>query len=254
MSLIPFSYSNSIGKTPGVSRAFISGFCKDVQIANLPQTIWPGVGLMPVFTVAQSLEVVSTDPNDTFGGTGLNIVRIGLRDFNFASVTLNLNMNGLTPVPLPGGPYIGTRILNTVASPTGVNQGDILIRVVGGVVLDIMPAKLGFRKTCAHIVTRDETNDVLYIQAGIYHPTKKDVSAIISTRQVFADGTTRQELQFPISSHSISPVLMGEGAVFISLGSMNQFSLEVADISDNGVEIYASMSLLQWTLQARLSL
>jgi len=256
MSLIPFSYSNSIGKTPGVSRAFISGWSKDVKKINLPQTVWPGIGLQPTFNVPQTLEVFSTDPNDAVGGTGMSTVQLGLRDFDYNSVTITVTLNGVTPVPVPGGPYIGMRVMNVgaIASFNTANLGDIIVRVVGGAMLDIMPAGYGHRKTCSHIVTQTETNDVLYLQAHIWHPTNNNVSAVLSTRQIFSNGALRKELQFTVQGSSPTPTIMGEGAVFISLPTKNYFSLEIEDISDNGVNVYASISILQWTLQARLSL
>ena len=256
MSIIPFSYSNSIGKTPGVSRALVSGWSKDVQKVNLPQTIWPGVGLLPMFNVAQNLEVLSTDPNDTTGGSGMGSVIIGLRDFNYNSVTIQVALNGLTPVPVPGGPYIGLRVMQTLNSPAfGIsNLGDIIVRVVGGVMLDMMPAGYGHRKTCSHIVTNSETNDLLYICACIWHPTSKNVSAVLSTRVVGPGSGVRKELQFTVHDSSPVVIIMGEGAAFISLAAKSQCTLEIEDLSDNGVNVYASMSLLQWTQQARLSL
>jgi len=82
-------------------------------------------------TEVETLEVFSTNANDTAGGTGArDIVITNLLDASFNPMPdVYLTLNGTTPVSLGAGLYSRcTRIVVLTAGSTGENQGNITLR------------------------------------------------------------------------------------------------------------------------------
>ena len=94
----------------------------------------------PTPTVATTLEVVSSDADDTVAGAGARTVSVKGLNASWEEITQTVNMNGLTPVPLPidmirvydwwvasSGVY--------ATSATGSHQGTITVQTSPGAVL-----------------------------------------------------------------------------------------------------------------------
>ncbi len=94
----------------------------------------------PTPTTATTLEVVSSDADDTVAGAGARTVTVKGLDANWLEIEQTVNMNGLTPVPFPidmirvydwwvasSGVY--------ATSATGSHQGIITIQTSPGAVL-----------------------------------------------------------------------------------------------------------------------
>lgn len=80
---------------------------------------------------AETMEIVSTSVNDTFGGTGAQVIVIqGLLDQDFAeSPNVVIQLNGTTPVSLGIITYARMRISRVVLfGSLGTNEGTITIR------------------------------------------------------------------------------------------------------------------------------
>ncbi len=94
----------------------------------------------PTPTAAVTLEVVSTDADDTSAGAGARTVTIQGVDANWDEITQTVAMNGLTPVPFPIDMlrvyrwWVATSGVYA-SSTTGSHQGTITIQTSPGAVL-----------------------------------------------------------------------------------------------------------------------
>ncbi len=94
----------------------------------------------PTPTTATTLEVVSTDADDTAAGAGARSITIQGLDENWDLVTQTVAMNGLTPVPFPNDMmrvfrwWVATSGVYATSS-TGSHQGTITIQTSPGAVL-----------------------------------------------------------------------------------------------------------------------
>ena len=124
---------------------------------------------MPVGTVditfplgATTMQIASTSANDTFAGTGAQIVAISGLDVNFRNITETLNMNGQTPVSTT---LEFLRIQQASVRETGssdINEGNLFVTdtadtFVGGEpqlrCYDSMAIGDGFSKTATFTVS-----------------------------------------------------------------------------------------------------
>ncbi len=99
------------------------------------EDLWPGpTASVPLVTEAQSLEIVSAHANNTSGGTGVQALRLGLLNENFAYVEQELALNGTTPVAVPEGPWMRVNVMQAAnAGSYGWTQsGAIDLRQAGG--------------------------------------------------------------------------------------------------------------------------
>lgn len=83
-------------------------------------------------TSAQSLEIVSSDANDTSAGTGVRTIGVETLDGNHATVIQTVTLNGTTPVALTGTHLRARRMLVITAGSGGANAGTLTLRVVAG--------------------------------------------------------------------------------------------------------------------------
>lgn len=149
-------YSSDVilGRIPGVTRTVLSSTRTIATAFNSVVNgvdVWPGAANELTFATAnESWEILSSSALDAAGNTGAEAISITALDFAKNSLAVfTVNLNGTTPVTLPGGATYGW--LNG-ASTVGVNtaaqrrkqQGDITIRVAGGgAIRGIMPALTG---------------------------------------------------------------------------------------------------------------
>lgn len=100
------------------------------------QDIWPGTAVeYPFLTTPQMLEVVSDDVANGPAGAGGRAVRLLVADENFNFSIVTVPTNGLTPVPVPGGPYLRC-LISSIDEAGNYNgaavTGAIRIRTVSG--------------------------------------------------------------------------------------------------------------------------
>lgn len=108
------NYSNisKFGRNPGVKSA---GY----------ETIWDGSNLYPWPTAAETLDVVSSDANDTSAGTGARTVEIEGLDSNWDVQTETVTMNGTTDVTTTNSFLRVYRARVVTAGSSGANEGTI---------------------------------------------------------------------------------------------------------------------------------
>jgi hypothetical protein len=109
-------------------RNFIHKFGDNLAIATTtdPETIWSRGGPYPwpTWTTDQAFTVVSTDPNDTAAGTGVQKVRVEGVDQNYKPIYAEVELAGATPVAI-GNFYRVFRMYGIRAGSTLTNAGVI---------------------------------------------------------------------------------------------------------------------------------
>jgi hypothetical protein len=91
-----FHYEVALGRRQGHTTWNKFGYNLDIDIGT--ETIWNVGGTFTPIVTARTLSIVSTDVNDTSGGTGANSVIIYGVDANWNTQTVVVTLNGTTPV------------------------------------------------------------------------------------------------------------------------------------------------------------
>tara|TARA_R110000744_G_scaffold380393_1_gene501049 strand:- start:378 stop:1220 length:843 start_codon:yes stop_codon:yes gene_type:complete len=82
-------------------------------------------------TISETWEIASTSPNDTNGGTGAwNAIIISLDD-DFLRVTHTVDLNGTTPVTIPGLHTRPHQVILPDSGSSDTNEGKVTVRVSG---------------------------------------------------------------------------------------------------------------------------
>ena len=132
---------NITGTTPGsgdidffiaVAKGDYTGYTNVSKFGRNPnvkssdyETIWDGSNLYPWPTAAETLNVVSTDADDTSAGTGARTVEIEGLNSSWAVITETVSMNGTTNVTTTNSFLRVYRVRVVTAGSTGVNEGTI---------------------------------------------------------------------------------------------------------------------------------
>lgn len=99
------------------------------------QDLWPGpTDRIPFVDTPQNLELVSANAANAAAGTGAQQVRLGLLDANMIYNEILVELNGITAVPVPGGPYLRCNRFETVRTGSygWVEAGAVDLRQSGG--------------------------------------------------------------------------------------------------------------------------
>ena len=140
--------------------------------------LWNGGGNMVYPVVAETLEVVSSDANDTIAGTGAQKILISTLDIDKAQQTpVEVEMNGTTPVVISGthfrtNSFVVTQV-GTVGT-SGVAIGAITLRVSGGGATRGKIIAGGTSDTKSHY-TVPEGKTAVWVQAAPFSPKGEDV-------------------------------------------------------------------------------
>lgn len=128
---IDFPRRVAFGQIPGASIVTIMGHNGDIDAGTVPEDIWEGGGVYPFQSAAVSLELVSTDIDDTAAGTGARTIRVETLDGNYSPVTQTVTMNGTTPVALTGTHLRVNKVQVITSGTSETNEGVITLRVPG---------------------------------------------------------------------------------------------------------------------------
>lgn len=118
------------GHYPGYSIVNKFGYNPSIGSASVPEDVWGGSTVYTGFpdTTLETISAVSTSANDTLAGTGARTVRVTGLDGNYAVQTVDINLNGTTPVASVAT-FRRVHSAQVIAAGSGgVNAGDIAIR------------------------------------------------------------------------------------------------------------------------------
>lgn len=121
----------SKGNIPGHSIVHVIG--RNPSVGTAFEDIWDAGGTFTYATSGEQWEVVSTSTNDSAAGTGARTMIIEYLDSNYTEQSETITLNGTTAVST-----IATNMFRMVkarvntAGSTFENQGELILRVVGG--------------------------------------------------------------------------------------------------------------------------
>jgi len=221
--------------SPDVRRVTALGNNPDVDTGTVPEDIWSGGGLYPFMTAATSLELVSSDANDTSAGTGARTVLISGLDASYVEQSDTVTLNGTTAVDLPRQYFRINQLMVLTAGSTESNVGTITLRDDGGGTTRglIMPTN-GISRQAVYTVPANHTLSIHSIFASLNRTTAvtKEVTIAFSFRSVA--GVRRQTLEFSISS---SGPYRHDGIPGIVMAAKTDFSLRTTATSSNDVDV-----------------
>jgi hypothetical protein len=122
----------ALGRVPGFRFTTVPGESADINETFQNLSFLGGTQILA--TGAESWEILSTDANDSIAGTGAQTVEMESLDLDYNPQTLIIDMDGTTPVSIPGSHLrmVRATVLTAGTDPSNTNLGDITIRVSGG--------------------------------------------------------------------------------------------------------------------------
>jgi hypothetical protein len=164
----------------------------DVDIATVPEDVWPLGGAYPWPTAGATTTLVCADANDDAGGTGMRQVEvIGLVEDTLGAWVYteeHVNTDGLTPVTLAGN---FVRVFEVRAHTSGsgeTNAGDIDVKH-GATVLCRMVAGEGASGCTLYATPSDTQAEILKWRVKIEAKDARIV-AVLQARHNHHEGTT----------------------------------------------------------------
>jgi hypothetical protein len=162
-----YHYEVALGKWNNNTTWNKWGYNADIDTTTA--TVWSKQGLFTRLTSASGVTVVSTDVNDTAGGTGAQSIIIYAIDENFLTKIFVVTLNGTTPVVVPTGTatILGiNRAAIYLAGSSGQNAGTIgITATTGGTTQAEIPVGAGSTQHAFFFVQADHTAlmDWIYI-------------------------------------------------------------------------------------------
>jgi hypothetical protein len=206
------------GNVPGVSFFHAFGFNPDIDTGGF-EHIWGFGGDYTGFdaTAAETLEVFSSDANDTSAGTGAQTVLIVGLDSNYNTITETVSMNGVTGVNTTQSFIRVNDFLVRTAGSTGINEGNITLRqsTTTANVMSYILADFGKALSAVYTVPADKKAYFTFLFGSIANKTNGNAALrahstefgmarnIIGQADVHADGSSFAELRYEIFSGPI---------------------------------------------------
>ena len=126
----------------------------DIDTADVPEDIWSVGGPYPFPVAAAPTTIVSTDPNDTTGGTGLRSCAIFGVDNDGYEVIEVKPLDGITPVALDTDLWRVNRAFGMAVGSAEENIGDIQIKH-GATIIGQIDAAMGQTHMTIYTVPKD---------------------------------------------------------------------------------------------------
>src|SRR5216683_309441 len=169
------------------------GHNENINIATVPQDIWPLGGLYQFPTSAVAVEVLSSSANDTAAGTGLRTVSVSGLDADYNPIAQIVTLNGTTPVALTQQYFRINGFIGLTVGSAASNVGDITIRTAfSQTILSRIPVGQGRAQQAIWTVPAGRTFFAKHVSAGIKRIKAGDfVSIVIHTRAAGGPWTRR---------------------------------------------------------------
>lgn len=217
----------------------------DIDTGTVPEDVWNGGGLYTGFnaTAAETLQVFSSDANDTAAGSGARTVLLTGLDADYNAISETVTLNGVTPV-LTTLSYIRmSRAIVTTSgsSNTTFNVGSITARqsTTTANVMMVMPAATNQTQIACDTIPAGKT---AYIK-------NVDVEMNRSNSAVASGALFVREFEKPprlIRFFTLGQTSPFDKTVFggISLPEKTDIAVRIISVSANNVEISAFFDLV----------
>lgn len=243
------------GDVPGIRRVVFAGYNNDVDIATVPEDIFPAIEstTIPRVTVAESWEIVSASINDTAAGTGARTVSITTLNGSYGEVTQTVTLNGTTAVALTGTHIAINAGVVATAGSIGVNEGILTIRVAGGgAARAYLSANDGVLNQCKFTVP---TNSRLELYSAVIGMTSSLGGGAEAGRFIFvvtnSAGRTANTVRLPLfaSGTSLYRHEIGAGLVpYNTVSATTETAIRVGSVTQNGTQVEAAVIGLLYDL------
>ena len=227
----------ALGLIQGMSRIVIYGNNPDVDTATTPEDVWNGGGLYNFMTGATTLEVVSSNVNDSSSGTGARTISVTGLDTSYTPFTENVTLNGTTAVALANQYFRinDARILS--AGSNLVNSGDITIRDSGaGTTRAILPTGYGATRQAVYTVRVGYSMYIEDILINVNKPTGTQDATVSLYTGFPAQGFYRMPIEITVSSH---PHLNKTNAGLL-LPEKTDFMMRCTGVGSNNTNVSAA--------------
>lgn len=135
------------------------------EAIGLPfETLWSGpVGPYPFKFVAGALTILSSSIEDGIAETGAQVVELDLLDGAGVQTTVQVDMDGTTPVAIPGTYMAVNRVEVIQPGSVGTNIGNISVLYDAGDTLGFMAADRGRAQQAAYTIPIDKEGYVFRV-------------------------------------------------------------------------------------------
>lgn len=149
------------GNITGVSSVHKFGRNDDIDIASGFEALWNGGAEYTGFdaTAAETVEVFSSDANDTSAGTGARTVEVFGLDSNYDEQNETVTLNGVTAVDTVNTYIRMPRAIVRTAGSGGVNAGTLTMRQKTTIANVFCVLPIGYNQTmiCAYTIPNGKT-------------------------------------------------------------------------------------------------
>lgn len=243
----PYKLRVSIGQIAGSVPFEKYGRIPIVSTTTDPEDIWFGgdlyTGFPPIIDAGQ-MELFSSNPNDTMGGTGAHAVRVmNLLDITGAQIDdIVAPLGGLTKMAV-GGAQIGrtSRMKVETAGALGENQGEITLRHVANPdnVFAVMPALANSTTIGAFTVPLGKTLHIDFIGFWMTVMGGADGSSLCSLRARPVGGVF-DSVVAPIVT-SLVPYQTRRDSGVYKFAELTDIKCRVDSVTNNNTSVYTEM-------------
>ncbi len=176
----------ALGFEPGISANVKFGNNTDIDTGSVPEDVWGGGGVYTGFPTgsAETLDVSSSDANDTAAGTGARTIRLYGLDADYAEITEDVTLLGATLVTTTQEFLRCSRIKVLTAGTGAENAGTITIHhtTTTANVFAIVPAGSNQSRVAALTVPADKAMLILSLSLQLTRASGAAGSATVSLR------------------------------------------------------------------------
>ena len=213
-----------------------------IDTGTVPEDVWNGSGLYTGFPdVAETLEIYSTDDNDTILGTGARTVVISnLLNFEGESMPdITVDLDGQNLVSLGSETYYRASTMEVIdAGSNGSNEGNIILRhsTTNTNVFAVMPGGNNYTAIMAGTVPLGKTAFFNAMDINMSRTSGSPGSANVAIFIKKHGGlfTSRRDVEI---THSNGYSFHGKS--YIQLPERTDFVVRVKDVSDNITSVSA---------------
>jgi len=244
-----FLFEVAQGNVPGMAILHKFGENPDIDSAGGYEDIWGGGGHYTGqdATAAETLELFSSDANDTSAGTGARTVEIFGLDAAYADQSETISLNGVTAVTSVNTYIRMNRMIVRTAGSGGKNAGTLTCRQTTTTANVMGVIQIGYNQTmiAAWTVPAGEEGYFLQWYAGVANKTSGAIEIRLLVRPFGEVWQVKEETAAAADGTSYVPRVYTVPKN--SLAAKSDIKIE-ADSSVNNMAVFAGFEILRKTL------
>lgn len=174
----------------------------DIDTGSTPETIWAHGGVFPFIDTGIPMDLVSSQAADDIAGTGAQKARLTYYTTDNTEVTVDKDLDGITPVQVDDDLKICTRIeiIQTGSGNTNAGEINLVDRATGLVVYQSVEIGEGQTLSAIQICPKDKKGKVIQHSATYAKTQSPAGSADLRLQLRKADGSVLTKHPTVISS------------------------------------------------------